>query len=269
MDRSFVSTPAVGVVVAMAAEERHLLAHATRIDRLRTSVFVAHRFEIEGVPVAMVRSGIGMVHAAAATEALVLEHHPSIILNFGCAGAHRADFVPGDVVIGDRVVHHFARQILPDGTSRYVGFTREDSDSIASVDEHHAIDADPRLIERAEMFARRHAIEPWPGGNARPRAYVGAVASADVWTQATAQLESLHQEHGTLCEDMEAAAVGRIAFLHELPFLTVKDIANNEFLETTDLSDFTEFPVSEVGKRAASIVAGVIADIGRNELVCC
>jgi nucleoside phosphorylase len=109
--------------------------------------------------------------------------------------------------------------------------------------------------------ALRDGIESWPGDERKPNAIAGAIASADVWTQSTARLDAIHQQHTTLCEDMEAAAVGRIAFLHGLPFLPVKDISNNEFLRASDLSDFSDFPVDEVGKRAAAIIAGLATEL--------
>ena len=88
-----------------------------------------------------------------------------------------------------------------------------------------------------------------------PVVHTGPVASADIWTQATARLEVLHQRHGTLCEDMEAAAVAQVCALHGVPFLTIKDLSNNEFHAQTDIAGgFTDFPTAEVGKRAAALM---------------
>lgn len=260
---------AIGIVVAMAAEERHCLALAASVEALTSPPFPTHLISLGQTPCAIVRSGIGMVHAAAASQALIAEHHPSIILNFGCAGAHRRDLLPGDVIIGNRCIYHAATQILSDGTERYVGFTQESGSDIAQVNELHAVDADPRLVERAMAIVRRDGIEPWPGDDRISVATAGAIASADVWTQSVERLDIIHRQHKTLCEDMEAAAVGRIAHLHGLPFLAVKDISNNEFLRTSDLSDFTDFPVEEVGKRAAAVIAGLAAELGARDLVPC
>jgi adenosylhomocysteine nucleosidase len=252
-----------GVVVAMAAEGRHLIAHGTGIETLSTEIFPTYRLTIAGTPCVMIRSGIGMVHAAAAAQALIARHQPDVVLNFGCTGAHRADIGLGDVVIGDRCVHHAAVQILPDGFERYVGFTSEEGSDIAHVSRFDAVTADPALVDLAVNVVLRDGIERWPGNPVPPRWHVGAIASADVWTQQTSRLEALHRKHGTLCEDMEAAAIGRIAHLYRLPFLSVKDISNNEFLKSTDLTDFTQFPIGEVGKRAAAVLAGLIGDLGQ------
>ena len=60
-------------------------------------------------------SGIGMVNAAAGAEHVISAWNPRMVLNFGCAGAHRRDLLPGDVVIGAGTVHHGAVHILSSG----------------------------------------------------------------------------------------------------------------------------------------------------------
>ncbi len=260
---------AIGIVVALAAEERHCIGAATNVESLPSPAFRTHLVTFGDTPCAIVRSGIGMVHAAAATQVLISAHQPSIILNFGCAGAHRRDLLPGDVIIGNRCIYHAASQILPDGTERYVGFIDEEGSDIAHVSKLHAVEADIRLVERALAIVHRNTIEPWPGGQRLPIANVGAIASADIWTQSIERLDVIHRRHKSLCEDMEAAAIGRIAQLHGLPFLAVKDISNNEFLRTSDLFDFSDFPVEEVGKRAAAVIVGLATELGARELIPC
>jgi hypothetical protein len=47
--------------------------------------------------------------------------------------------------------------------------------------------------------------------------------------------------------------------MHGIPVLAIKDISNNEYLRESDLAAFSDFPVAEVGKRAAALVAQTIA----------
>jgi len=105
----------------------------------------------------------------------------------------------------------------------------------------------------------------WPPQEPRRpvRFHLGPVASADIWTQAINRIELLHDRHGTLCEDMEAAAIAQIAARYELPFLTIKDISNNERLAQTALISESigfnpDFPLVEVGRRAALLLAAVL-----------
>ncbi len=244
----------------MRAEGRHLLALADEVDVTASGIYPTWRVRFGSTACVVVLSGIGMVRAAAATEHLISRWAPEAVMNFGCTGAHEEEIGLGDVIIGTRCVPHFSLQILPNGRERYVGFITEEGDDLAHVEDTDSVATAPALVERAIAAAPATGIEPWPGYSHAPNLHVGAVASADVWTQQLDRLEAIHDRHETLCEDMEAAAIGKIASLHRVPFLTVKDISNNEFLKSTNLEDFTEFPVEEVGKRAAAVIGTVLRD---------
>jgi nucleoside phosphorylase len=129
------------------------------------------------------------------------------------------------------------------------------------------VESDATLVATAQAAEADWEPEPWPASlhtsasSARttPKVLTGAIGSAEVWTQAQDQLDYLHQTHGTLCEEMEAAAIGVICHRANVPFLPIKDISNNEFLRPTTLTDgMQEFPFPEVGKRAADLVLRLI-----------
>lgn len=254
----------IGLVVAMEAEMVHTLAAFPPIETTARDNWSFHHLRIAGHEVIALRSAMGLINAAAATERLIAEYSPEILLNYGCSGAHRREIMPGDVVIGERVVHHSAMQVLKDGSERYAGFgyfvagERMDAAELAS---------DPELVTLAKQAAETALVESWPADLFWPRSvdrrdpviHSGVVASADIWTQATERLDVLHGRHQSLCEDMEAAAIAQICALHGTRFLTIKDISNNEYLQASDLDGFTDFPVAEIGKRAAALIAGLIA----------
>lgn len=245
------STKPICVIVAMDAELIHLTA-LTGGETVRDGVWTDVRITVGDLPVIATRCGIGMVAAAAATERSIDTFGPSALLNFGCTGAHRRDLLPGDVVIGTACVNHARVKILPDGTERFddSGYHIEGEQLIPSV-----VPCDPVLRQRAATVARGWAPQPWPVGDPPrpPLVTEGVVASADVWTQAPERIERLHARHESLCEDMEAAAIAQICALHDLPFLTIKDISNNEFMAATDVVSWENFPVEETGKRAAAL----------------
>ncbi len=122
---------------------------------------------------------------------------------------------------------------------------------------------DEIVAEMRALMAQRddylQQLNDCRAGRGLPSAVAGPVVSADTWTQAHSRLDILHDRHGSLCEEMEAAAVGRIAGMHGIPTLFVKDISNNEYLRESDLQEFSDFPVAEVGKRAAALLAQTIA----------
>jgi nucleoside phosphorylase len=254
----------VGVIVAMEAELRHLL-EATGVARTEDDgVWIDRHLEVAGVPVIALCCGMGMVNAAAGTEHLLAAHRPRAILNFGCSGAHTRDILPGDVVIGEATVHHAAVHVLASGEELFVGSSYDVGGETMAASE---LPADLTLLAHAREAATGWAPEPWPRDLGWPAAvpyrdpavHAGVVASADVWTQAHARLDLLHERHRSLCEDMEAAAIAQVCARHSVPFLSIKDISNNEYHAASDLEGgFTDFPTVEVGKRAAALTLRVL-----------
>lgn len=249
------TTAPICIIVAMDAELVHLTALADAGEPVRDGGWTDLRFTVGDLPAIATRCGIGMVVAAAATERAIDRFQPSAVLNFGCTGAHRRDLLPGDVVIGTACVNHGRLKILPDDTEQY----DFDGYHIAS---ESLIGCDAALLDRARDISRNWTPEPWPVGEP-PRPPIvasGVVASSDVWTQSPARIDVLHERHASLCEDMEAAAIAQICALHGVPFLTIKDISNNEFLvATTFEGESTNFPLAETGKRAAALTYRLLA----------
>jgi nucleoside phosphorylase len=207
-------------------------------------------------PVIAVLAGIGPANAAGALGALLASQPVSAVISYGCAGAHRRDLELGDVVIASVSINHAAYDLLPDGSERYRGNTAATGPDPMPPSE---TPSDPVLLAAAQRSACDWHPAPWPGTGRVPRILTGAVASADVWTQATDRLDVLNSRHGTLCEEMEAAALGVVCQRLAIPFLAIKDISNNEYLTSTDIAGgMAEFPLAEVGRRAAALVIRTI-----------
>ncbi len=249
------------LIAAMDAELHHALARIDNRTSERVGAWVIHRGTIGGRPVVAMATGIGMVNAAAAISALLASEHPSLVLNFGCAGAHREDIHPGDVVIGAGVVAHLSLTILPSGEERYAGFRYQVGDETILTD---VIAADQSLLEIANEIAGTWKPEPWPwstNGERAPSVHTGIIASADCWTQDPVRIGGLHDLHGSLCEDMEAAAVAQVCAIYRVPMLAVKDISNNELhtasVQTDDYPSL-ETVGSEIGARAFALVEQIL-----------
>jgi adenosylhomocysteine nucleosidase len=255
--------PPIAVIVAMEAELRHFFAEAPMVTDVRDGIWHDRWVEIAGSPVVVVRSGMGVAVAAAAVERVINAHKPRAVINYGCAGAHHRDIMPGDIVIGERYLNHTRVQILPDGQERYVGMLYEVSGEPFEAAE---IPADPGLLATAHEVAQSYEPVPWPNDlhwpegvpHRAPVIHSGTLVSSDVWTQSHARLDEIHARHQSLCEDMETASVAQICALHSMPFLGIKDISNSEYYRASDLAGFADFPTAEVGRRAAGLALRVI-----------
>jgi adenosylhomocysteine nucleosidase len=258
----------IALVVAMESELRHFLDRVEPVETRQVGPWLDRIVRYAGQEIVALCSGIGMVNAAAGAEHVIAAWNPRLVLNFGCAGAHRRDLLPGDVVIGAGTVHHGAVHILASGDEYFPDRSYTvTGETVASTE----LDADPRLLALAESAAHGWTPESWPPALGWPvdvaprpaKVETGVVASADIWTQFHERLDSLHARHRSLCEDMEAAAIAQICGRHGVAFLTVKDISNNEFLATSKIQgNIDVLPASEIGKRAATLLLRVIGEMG-------
>lgn len=258
----------IGVVVAMESELQHLLALTTPEREIKDGPWRDRRVSIGDVPLVALCCGIGMVNAAAGTEHLIGRYAPRAILNFGCVGAHRRDILPGDVIIGDGAVNHGAVHILANGDEYFPGQEYQFAGEEVALTE---LATDPILRELTIGAAEGWSPAPWPHGlnlppdieQRPPRTHVGRIGSADQWNQQHARIDRLHAQHGTLCEDMEAAAIAQVCARHGVPFMTVKDVSNNEYHVLTKLTGAIDvLPPEEVGRRSAELIYRTIERIG-------
>lgn len=210
-----------------------------------------------------ITSGIGMVPAAAATEHAINTYNPTMVTNFGCTGAHHRELWPGDVVIGNRLVHQGRMRFAPDGSMIpfTVGFQVP-----GEPEQVTDLFTDATLRSLAEDVANGIELPIWPEEyrlpaqpERTPIVQTGTVSSGDIWLQSADLIDSAHERTGSMCEDMEAAGIAQICALHRVPFLTVKDISNNELHRSTVFEGTTsELPPAELGMRAAMVIVGVI-----------
>jgi adenosylhomocysteine nucleosidase len=258
----------IGVVVAMESELQHLLALTTPVREVREGPWRDRFVNAGEAPLVALCCGIGMVNAAAGTEHLISRYAPRAIFNFGCVGAHRRDILPGDVIIGDGAVNHGAVHILASGEEYFPGQEYQFAGEEVALTE---LASDLTLREQTIEAAAGWHPAPWPRGlnlppdveQRPPRTHVGRVGSADQWTQQHERIDRLHARHGTLCEDMEAAAIAQVCARHGVPFMTVKDVSNNEYhVLTTLVGEITVLPPEEVGRRSAELVYRTIQRIG-------
>ncbi len=265
----------LAIVVAMPEEMVHLENLLLRDGAEREGTVVAgpRRFDrvmYDNLPLVLTTSGMGMVAAAAATEAVITQFAPRAVLNYGCTGAHREDILPGDLVVGTACIAFDRGYLRPGGEFAYQPgrIFREGVDETSDV--YPVGDA---LVALAESVVGRSGwrAEPWPAHAwpdgippRTPRVFFGPIASSDRFTQDTDALRALNALHGTLCEDMEAAAIAKICLLHDVPFLPVKDISNNEFHAVSEPASWDAIG-GELGKRAASLLYALLGTIAAQQ----
>jgi adenosylhomocysteine nucleosidase len=258
----------IAVICALEEELRHLRDALPPGQEEWRANRCAWRTELDGLPILLAVCGMGMLTAAAVTESVIGQYQPSAVLNFGCTGAHRADLMPGDIVVGERVVAYDNIREQPDGAQRYVGMRYL---RLGVTERANALPASEHLLERATraivQLAGHH--EPWPPAlgwpttvaHRSPQAILGTVGSADRWNRTPESIGALVALHGTHCEDMEAGAIALTCASHDVPFLSVKDISNNELHQKTESGpSFLEQFGPQLGRRAGALTLAILRD---------
>lgn len=241
------------------------LAHACRLlDASAADEPGVWRAELNAQPLVLSHCGMGMVSAAAGAQAVISRYAPRAMLNYGCAGAHRADLLPGDIVVGTRLVAYDNVRETPEGEVRYSGMPLVSNGKQVRVD---ALLADDALVEAARAVTEIEAdVWPlelgWPESvrHRPPQVVFGTVGSADRWNRSVASIAALVERHESLCEDMEAAAIGLVCARYGVPFLTIKDISNNELLRATTSGQamLDEIGADQLARRAAAFTLEVL-----------
>lgn len=250
-------TKPIVLIIAMESERRHLDTLLPGWEPVE-SVWPT----VRNGNLICITCGVGLTLAAAATEHAISSYEPVAVLNYGCTGAHVRDIYPGDVVIGNRLVHHGRLRFPPNRSIEpmSVGFHIP-----GEIEPTELLATDRELLELANEVAQEIDLPDWPRElrvenqpDRAPEVRIGTVSSGDIWMQNPELIDAGHERTGSLCEDMEAAAIGLIAAVHQVPFLTIKDISNSEFHEVTVFGTGTALPFEEVGRRAVMLVAEVI-----------
>src|ERR1043165_9330666 len=172
------------------------LAHAIRaVASARVDRDCTYVGEVEGQPLVLAYCGMGMVSAAAGTQAVISRYAPRAVLNYGCAGAHRPELLLGDIVVGTRVIASDNVRETPLGDVDYAGMYYLEGGEQRRVD---ALDSDPELLSAARYVAN-DPVEAWPVDlswpeiveHRLPRVLFGTVVSADRWNRSPRTLRTL------------------------------------------------------------------------------
>ena len=220
--------------------------------------------QINQLSLTVIVSYIGPANAAAATEHLIT-YQPQLILHGGAAGAINPTLMPGDIVIGasykilcSKPILDVRRNLLL--SNKGVRYLRDGN--AVHVEQ---LDAPSSLLEIAksacEIVEGKHPVWTaggWPAAVARraPICSTGTLGSQDGWTKDRDELDFIRTEFGVETEDMESAYVAQIAAKHDVPFLAVRAISNNEYACTLEKSEI--FPaVTAADARSAEVLAAI------------
>ena len=173
----------------------------------RAGAFNYTRGKVENCELLVCLSGVGKTNAAAAASAiLACEKKIDGVINIGVAGGIGEGVKRGDIVLGERTVHHDYDQ-TPDGLKKgqVQGFDSEyfyGSKQLIT------------LLERA-------LTEQNVGYK------VGIIASGDQFIASNKEAKRINGEFGALACDFESAPIAQVCCLYGVPFVSMRAISDN------------------------------------------
>jgi adenosylhomocysteine nucleosidase len=225
------------VVAAMADEAEAVLTRAQVVGQaVEVGGSVQRLLVIGDCTVLLVRSGIGLVNAAAAAAAALAHARPRALISAGSAGGVGLQVHVGDVVVAEETL-----------------FAGADATTFG-----YALGQVPGMPERfASHAALVQAALAAPAGLP---VHSGLVLSADSFIDART-LATVRQTFPTaLSTDMESAALSQVAHLFSVPFVSVRGVS--DLCGPTAGQDHT-VRVEDAADRSAAVIVAMLEQLDR------
>ena len=198
----------LGIIGAMDVEVSTLKEKMTaKVERtIAGSVYCEGR--LDGLPAVVVQCGVGKVNAALCTQALCDCFGVTHIVNTGVAGSLNAKLDIGDFVISREAMYH-----------DFDCHTLNPNYPVGQVPglSVRAFPADSALMELAFSVANTLC----PG-----HAHVGMVASGDQFVCNKEHKQTIIENTGARCTEMEGAAIAQVAWRNSVPFVVIRAISD-------------------------------------------
>lgn len=230
----------IGIIGAMSVEVETIKNTMTDVVTLRRAGMEFYDGTLEGVPAILVQCGVGKVNAAMCTQVLS-NLGATHIVNTGIAGSLTPQLDIGDLVVSHSALHH-------DFDCTAFGYSRGQVPGMPEV-----FLADDTLMR----IARSAAEEVHPG-----HVCLGCVASGDQFVSDKTTKLRIREFLGSVCVEMEGAAIAQTAYRNEVPFVIVRAISDK-----ADDSAEMDYPTFEAqaAERCARVVIEFVKRLGRRE----
>lgn len=195
----------LGIIGAMDVEVAILKEQLEDPHEIRRAGSVFCSGFLRGLPVVVVRCGVGKVNAALCVQILADLFDVTHIVNTGIAGSLDAGLDIGDIVISSDVMYH----------DFHVGPFGYPWGQVPGMDVR-AFPADPALISLAEKACRELQVSY----------RVGRIVSGDQFICDSAEKAAILSRCGGLCTEMEGAAIAHTAYRNGLPAVILRAISD-------------------------------------------
>jgi len=229
--------PVIGIMGAMPEEIAGIAELLTDRNETELGGRIYHTGALGGIKAVVVFSRWGKVAAATTVSTLILKFNITELIFTGVAGAISPDLRIGDVVIGRRLIQHDmdARPLMNRFEIPLLGITHFKCEE-SRVAQAEKIASELLREENLEALIRKTELIPF--SIQAPKVLTGDIASGDKFFSHTDdKLALLKDLPGTLCVEMEGAAVAQVCHEYNIPFTIYRTIS-----DTADEGAPIDFP---------------------------
>ncbi|WP_379058110.1 5'-methylthioadenosine/S-adenosylhomocysteine nucleosidase [Pectobacterium brasiliense] len=227
----------VGIIGAM---EQEVTLLRDRIENRRTFQRAGceiYTGQINGVDVALLKSGIGKVSAALGTTLLLEHSKPDVVINTGSAGGLAPTLNVGDIVVSDEVRYH-------DADVTAFGYEPGQMAGCPA-----AFLADEKLIALAQEVI----------ADLQLNAVRGLVVSGDAFINGAEPLARIRTTFPkAIAVEMEATAIAHVCHQFAVPFVVVRAIS--DVADKASHLSFDEF-LSVAAQQSTRMVEAILAKL--------
>lgn len=200
----------VAIIGAMEEEVTLLREQIENCQTLKRGGCEIYSGKLQGVDIALLKSGIGKVSAALGCTLLIEHFQPDVIINTGSAGGLASTLKVGDIVISNEVRYH-------DADLTAFGYEPGQMAGCPA-----AFIADEKLIHLAEQAVQK----------LRLNSVRGLICSGDAFINGAEPLARIKATFPNVAAvEMEAAAIAHVCHQFKVPFVIVRaisDVADQE-----------------------------------------
>ena len=231
------ATGKTGIIGAMESEVAALMEAVENPQKTNIAGMEFCEGTLDGEDVVIVKCGVGKINAGTCAQTLITNFGVDSIINTGVAGSLDASIDIGDIVVStDAVQYDFDLTPLGYAPGQLYG---ADSASLP---------ADETMRQSAVSAVGECAPEV--------QVFEGRICTGDQFVASPEQKESIVEEFGGLCCEMEGGAIAQICCQNNIPFVIIRAISDK-----ADGSAEMDYPVfeKEAAARCAEITLYMIS----------
>jgi adenosylhomocysteine nucleosidase len=238
----------IAIMGALDQEISILLDSMSRYKKESKGGIDFYKGKLKGKKVVVLKAGVGKVNASYSTAILTENYRPSALIFTGVAGGLAPEAMPGDIVIGEKLVQYDFGQIDSSGfkVSPFRKLTGGSHEQLM-------IPSDLNLLEISKKASDQADLVPISGRE--PRVFTGVIATGDVFVSSDEKARRLYKEFGALATEMEGAAIAHICRTLGIPFVIIRSCSDNA--NNHARVNFNAF-VGPASVNSARIVLGIL-----------